>query len=67
MSRTLNLARAPVALAALSFLWSACQQDVAAPSTGQPLATAAGQATGALAAARSTNGAAGQMPALLRR
>ena len=62
MSRNSNLARARVALAALSFLWSACQQDVAAPSTGQPLAMAAVQATGPLAAA-TTNGAAGQRPA----
>ena len=59
MSNGRNPLRIHATLLALSFLWSACQQDAAAPSTGQPVA----QAAGALAAAKTTNGAAGQMPA----
>ena len=59
MSNSRNPARIHAGLLALSFLWSACQQDASGPSTGQPVAKAAG----ALAAARSTNGAAGQRPA----
>jgi hypothetical protein len=52
-----NSARARVALVLVSALWSACQPDATAPSM------TAGQTTGALAAERSKNGAAGQMPA----
>lgn len=63
MTSRWNSARAWVGLVVLSALWSACQSDVTAPSTSQPGMNAAGQVTGALAAARSKNGAAGQMPA----
>ena len=48
-----NSARARVALITLSALGTACQSEVTAPM----------QTTGDLAAVRSTNGAAGQMPA----
>jgi hypothetical protein len=47
----------------VSLFAAACQQDVAAPSAAAPAAAATAQATGPLAAARSTNGAAGQTPA----
>jgi hypothetical protein len=60
-------ARGFIALVSLSILWSACQQDggldTTAPSTSQPLSKAVAQTNGALAAERSLNGAAGQMPA----
>ncbi len=59
-------ARGFVALLSLSIFWSACQQDgvdSTAPSTSQPLLKTAGRTNGALAAAGSMNGAAGQMPA----
>jgi hypothetical protein len=51
-----NSARAWIGLVVLSALGTACQSDTTAPSKGS-------QATGAVAAAQSTNGAAGQMPA----
>jgi len=55
-------ARALIALALLSILWSACQQDgglgSTAPSTSEPLSK-----TATLAAKGSVNGAAGQRPA----
>ncbi len=60
-------ARAFIALVSLSILGSACQQDgglsTTAPSASHSLAKTAGARNGALAAAGSTNGAAGQMPA----
>jgi hypothetical protein len=60
-------ARGFIALVSLSVCWSACQQDggldTTAPSTNQFLSKTAGQVNGALAAAGSVNGAAGQMPA----
>jgi hypothetical protein len=63
MSGTWNSARARVALVALSVLWTACQSDVTAPMA-TPLGTnAVAQPAGGIAAAKSTNGAAGQMPA----
>ena len=63
MSSAWNSARARVALVTLSAFWTACQSDVTAPMTGQSGTNAAVQPAGGLAAARSTNGAAGQMPA----
>ena len=55
--------RGSVALLAVSLFATACQQDVAAPSAAAPAAAATAKVTGPLAAARSTNGAASQMPA----
>ena len=63
MSGTWNSARARVALVTLSALWTACQSDVTAPMATQPGANAVAQPAGELAAAKSTNGAAGQTPA----
>ncbi len=63
MSSAWNSARARAALVALSALWTACQSDVTAPMTGQSGTNPAVQPAGELAAARSTNGAAGQRPA----
>jgi hypothetical protein len=60
-------ARAFIALASLSILGSACQQDgglsTTAPSTSASLAKTAGHSNGLVAATGSVNGAAGQMPA----
>jgi hypothetical protein len=56
-------ARAFVALGVLPLFWSACQPDGGVGPTSQPLSMSAGQTTGALAAAGSVNGAAGQRPA----
>ena len=58
-------ARGVLALGVLSIFWSACQQDgglsTTGPSTSQSFSKTA--TNGALRAAASTNGAAGQMPA----
>ena len=58
-----NSARAWLGLMVLSVFAAACQSDMTNPSAGQPATTRARQATGVTAAANSTNGAAGQMPA----
>ena len=59
-----NSTRARVALITLSALGTACQSEMTAPMSDQSGTSAAAvQAAGGLAAARSTNGAAGQMPA----
>lgn len=60
-----NSARALAAFVLLSGSWSACQPDggVTAPATSAALSKTVGQTNGALAAAGSTNGAAGQRPA----
>jgi hypothetical protein len=62
MSSGWNTARARVGLVTLSVLWTACQSDVMAPTTG-PGTSVAIQPARVVAAAASTNGAAGQMPA----
>ena len=60
-------ARGFIALASLSIVLSACQQDgglgPTAPSMSAALSKTAGQTNGALVAAGSVNGAAGQRPA----
>jgi len=58
-----NSGRVRVALVLLSAFWTACQSDTTAPSASQAMLKTAAQTTGALAADKNTNGAAGQMPA----
>lgn len=60
MTNRWNLPRAAIALVAISAI-AACQSDMTAPSRAQT--AMAIKATGAGAAARTTNGAAGQRPA----
>ena len=63
MSSAWNAARARVALVSLAALWTACQSDVTDPTATQTGGTVLAQPAGMLAAAKSTHGAAGQMPA----
>jgi hypothetical protein len=62
MTRAWNSAWNWMGLLSLALLADACQQDTAAPSNAQLAAATATQTSG-VAAARSTNGAAGQTPA----
>ena len=61
MTNTWNPARIGIGLVALSAIIVACQSDITAPSNARM--AAATLASGASAASRSTNGAAGQQPA----
>lgn len=63
MSTAWNSAAARIALITLSALWTACQSDLTAPQTGQSGTNAVVRDAGAVRAAASTRGAAGQTPA----